>query len=463
MGHLEVLQFLVETVGIPFSQNGEEDDFADSCVHAACGRGRDAVLNYLIQNGCRIQGGEWEDEGTPLSLAVRSGSFQCVRTLISAGVEPRDTESNPVYEAAACGYVDIMRLCLDRWPGLLDVPGMAVTGGDGLWTDEEEYTFGPTVTPLVVAVLNGRADCVHLLQLRGAAGHWSPAAVRAILAEGEAGVDQLDTLTGVIGLPSCGEVREALTDWPACEWPESPVPIVKLVVDATLAPDADRQEIAGLWSNAWRVFPLRYEEDRGMPYEFEYEAGMKLWRVKERLVLEVASLPTLRGLLLAIGASLEWLLPSWLDLDLDYDDTGTFSVDPLERLLDAYETVFGADWVGRLHREVDLFACIRWGDVPQITRDIRALSRAHVPIRFILDPPLRHYPAIDKAVWGVSGGTKNINLVLDAFEEVGFELSMHRYCPKVGLDDAVMLRFGAWRGLVCDRELGFWEHPSVRC
>jgi hypothetical protein len=45
-------------------------------------------------------------------------------------VEAPNADANPVYEAAAYRHVDILRLCFDRWPKLLDMPGVGDAGLD---------------------------------------------------------------------------------------------------------------------------------------------------------------------------------------------------------------------------------------------------------------------------------------------------------------------------------------------
>jgi hypothetical protein len=212
-GHLEVLEFLVEHVGIPFGQ--PKDPRGDSCVYAACAHGRDLILKLLIEKGRDLQ--TCVGQLTPLGQAINAGSFECVRLLIAAGVGPRGFADHAIYQAAACGHGDILRLCLDKWPDLLNEPG----GRDFL-------IYPPTLTPLVItASRDHHADCVRILQSRGATGNWSLATLR----DGRS----VKGLVAVLGLPSRACLSEILShDWRGKLWLREA--FARLMVGVVLVP-----------------------------------------------------------------------------------------------------------------------------------------------------------------------------------------------------------------------------------
>jgi hypothetical protein len=195
---------------------------------------------------------------------------------------------------------------------------------------------------------------------------------------GEVGTGPLESLVAAFGLPTCAEVSDILTGWSSPEWPKSPEAIVQMVLEGTLTLDTEPDEVAHLWG----VLPT-------LPL---WAGGLiRLWRVKEQLLLEVTKSSNLQELLRRVNASLEWFLPSV--------NIKKFLVRPLEKLLDAYGMFFGDDWVSRVGGEVDLFKLINAKGSSEMICDIRALGKARAPVRLETmqwDGP--YYPAVDKAL-----------------------------------------------------------------
>jgi hypothetical protein len=154
---------------------------------------------------------------------------------------------------------------------------------------------------------------------------------------------RLAAVTAVIGSPTCAKVSEMLSGWSPGEWPGDGSGLVKLVIDATLAPGAEPKEVAELWCE---VLPAVFQCEV-LPADYESFIGLlclslaarQLQNVREQLVVKVGDSPDLRALLRGVGASLEWFLP-WPEFP--------YTLRPLKTLLRAYETIFGDNWRSRV-------------------------------------------------------------------------------------------------------------------
>ncbi len=107
-GKLEIVQLLVSKHKVSL-RNGPH-------LHAAAHTGHEAIVDYLLKEGCAADGRDSEG-GTPLHSAAYNGRLGCCVRLLVAGanvgsVDKRGTTA--MHTAARNGHVEVLRLLLDR-------------------------------------------------------------------------------------------------------------------------------------------------------------------------------------------------------------------------------------------------------------------------------------------------------------------------------------------------------------
>ncbi|XP_044305444.1 ankyrin repeat and SOCS box protein 11 isoform X1 [Varanus komodoensis] len=121
-----------------------------SALHEACLGGHVACAKVLLEYGARVNA-VTVDGVTPLFNACCSGSAACVNMLLEHGARPQweNHYASPIHEAAKRGHRECMEILIAN-----DVD-----------MDQEDPQHG---TPLYVACMNQRTDCVKKLLELGA-------------------------------------------------------------------------------------------------------------------------------------------------------------------------------------------------------------------------------------------------------------------------------------------------------
>uniref|UniRef100_A0A672N4T3 Serine/threonine-protein phosphatase 6 regulatory ankyrin repeat subunit C n=1 Tax=Sinocyclocheilus grahami TaxID=75366 RepID=A0A672N4T3_SINGR len=152
-----------------------------SAVHYAAAHGNKQNLELLLEM-CFNSLGDKESNGSisPLHLAVESGHWECVTVLIESGayVDACDPVGRSVlYVASQRGHARCVELLLCQSASCLLTEHRTANGHSECLrmllcseggADLVNVTDAEGQTPLMLAVLGGHTDCVHLLLERGA-------------------------------------------------------------------------------------------------------------------------------------------------------------------------------------------------------------------------------------------------------------------------------------------------------
>ena len=148
-GHLELVRYLIDTVGIPVNRNSVR--LSGHPIHCASRQGHANIVKELLNKQADIEAKSTDNQQTALHIASANGHLGVVRLLLSRNAHIEALDSNqrtPLFRAIEMGKSSIIQFLIERKANLnaTDINGNSL---------------------LAVSCLTGNLELVRTLQKHG--------------------------------------------------------------------------------------------------------------------------------------------------------------------------------------------------------------------------------------------------------------------------------------------------------